>query len=100
MPTKSHAAKPKKLNPALELLPAIGVLPEHHALLTVEAEKRGITLYKLVQDAIVELIEDIEDGAIIEQRLADDDGVRYTLDDLKESNKLLNINAVFYNVTT
>jgi hypothetical protein len=73
----------RKPKATLTPLPAIGVLPEHHALLMAEAEKRGITLYKLVQDAIVDLIEDIEDIEIIEQRLADDDGVRYTLEDLK-----------------
>lgn len=74
---------PRKPKAALMPLPAITVLPEHHALLEAEAEKRGITLYKMVQDAIVELIEDSEEGVAIDDFHASDDGVRYTLEDLK-----------------
>lgn len=43
----------------------------------------------------MELIEDSEEGVAIDDFHASDDGVRYTLEDLQESNKLLNLDAVF-----
>ena len=53
-------------------------------LLTNISQKLNIEKVVLLQKAIKEYLEDLHDAMVIEERLKNDDGTRYTIEEAKE----------------